>query len=153
MTMDLGAIKARLAAATPGPWRSPWESDDEYATFTGPDGAQVVDVTYYDGSRIVVSEANAALIANAPTDLAALVAEVERLRRKAAHVPELVSMLAEARTNAWRMREALTRLETAAGNIVGVVRTVTEPDEAWCRWELGQLDEAVVAARAALGGE
>jgi hypothetical protein len=46
--LDLDPIKARLAAATPGPW--------------------------------VYSCNDAYLIANAPTDLAALVAEVERLR-------------------------------------------------------------------------
>lgn len=69
--LDLEPIKARLAAATPGPW----EMQDEYIAC--PDGDFVC--TIVDGG----TERDAMLIANAPTDLAALVAEVEALRNPA----------------------------------------------------------------------
>jgi len=55
MNIDLDAIKARLDAATSGPW---WTDD--------------------------TAEMDAVLIAHAPGDLAALVAEVERLRERIA---------------------------------------------------------------------
>ena len=93
-------IKKRLAAATPGPLgfatapaEGSSESPAEYVTnaFTGygemyvvwdmstegnPDGYVLTAVTG-DGPR---ASANAELYAHAPSDLAALVAEVERLR-------------------------------------------------------------------------
>ena len=97
---DLDMIKKRLAAATPGPLgfatapaEGSSESPAEYVTnaFTGygemyvvwdmstegnPDGYVLTAVTG-DGPR---ASANAELYAHAPSDLAALVAEVERLR-------------------------------------------------------------------------
>ena len=99
-TLDLEPIKERLAAATPGPLgfatapaEDSSESPAEYVAnaFTGygemyvvwdtstegnPDGYVLTAVTG-DGPR---ASANAELYANAPSDLAALVAEVERLR-------------------------------------------------------------------------
>jgi hypothetical protein len=75
MTVDLEAIKARLAARTGGDWyvHSPTESENRILTTPPPTR----------GIRCVaedVSDADAALISHTPTDLAALVAEVERLR-------------------------------------------------------------------------
>jgi hypothetical protein len=72
----LEAIKARLAARTGGDWyvHSPTESENRILTTPPPTR----------GIRCVaedVSDADAALISHAPTDLAALVAEVERLRK------------------------------------------------------------------------
>jgi len=68
--MDLDKIKARLAAATPGPWR-------------GPETAVGLDCTkHYEPPRLVMSPGNAAMITHAPTDLAALVVEVERERAR-----------------------------------------------------------------------
>lgn len=69
--LDLRPIKGRLAAATPGPWS--------------------LDVTYFQpksiwarvGKLFSADDATFAdcdLIAHAPTDLASLVAEAERLR-------------------------------------------------------------------------
>lgn len=70
--IDLTAIKARLAAATPGPWRK------------GDGRSGRSPATIYASSSVVVylvdNPRDRILIANAPTDLAALVAEVERLR-------------------------------------------------------------------------
>ena len=85
--LDLDAIKARLAAATPGPWTSHgWEvdgADDEPAgeRLIVADAKTVVGLSYYDGDHITCSRVDADIIANAPTDIAALVAEVERLRK------------------------------------------------------------------------
>lgn len=74
MPLDLAAIKARLAAATPGPWRQQLcacgsDCDDHASVKAG-------------GSLVVTCapDADADLIAHAPQDLAALIAEVERLR-------------------------------------------------------------------------
>lgn len=79
---DLQAIKARLAAATPGPWTSDGicvlALYEGYETF-------MVEVSY--GRR----PDDAEFIAHAPTTIAALVAEVERLR--AAYPPVDVARL------------------------------------------------------------
>jgi hypothetical protein len=120
--LDLEPIKARLAAATPGPWvwvdhngapeyaqgeitdgkgnplewggrcgieseaNAPTEDDDlsdpkwsgpvDVLTVLGPVEDDEDDGVY----EIPISDADAALIVNAPDDIAALVAEVERLR-------------------------------------------------------------------------
>jgi hypothetical protein len=82
---DIAAIRARLAAATPGPWRVHSRGDvalidprqwPAWAVADDPDGGE-------DDFERLVAEATAAdadLIAHAPTDLAALLDEVERLR-------------------------------------------------------------------------
>lgn len=88
MALDLKAIKARLAAATPGPWRSAWDDGDPNADVTirslapGLDecASYVIVASWYDGPITLCLEADAAFIAAAPSDVAALVAEVERLR-------------------------------------------------------------------------
>lgn len=74
--LDLDAVKARLAAATKV-YPAPWIADGFYTE--DPDQVWSADKDYavaYD----VMGEGVAEFIANAPTDLAALVAEVERLR-------------------------------------------------------------------------
>lgn len=83
MTPDLDAIRERWASATPGPWAvHPYDAD--------PAGFKEIHVPRTDGSRgapIVggfATTATAEAIAAAPTDVAALVAEVERLRAKVA---------------------------------------------------------------------
>lgn len=91
----LDEIRARLAAATPGPWHSVWDDDadgDAYSTptiYTTAEGVPeddrgVVCCMYYDGDLVGATEPNAALIASAPDDLAFLLAEVERLTGEAA---------------------------------------------------------------------
>lgn len=72
--IDLNAIKARLAAATLGPWRKQLCAcglgcEDSASVKAG--GALVV---------LCAPDADADLVANAPTDIAALIAEIERLR-------------------------------------------------------------------------
>ena len=71
--MNLEPIKARLAAATPGPW----ETDEEKCCVYSVDsGAVIAERLGSETSSCV----DADLIAHAPTDIAELVAEVERLR-------------------------------------------------------------------------
>ncbi len=62
--LNLAPIKARLAAATPGPW----------------------SVAEIGGFQTTGLKEDDELIVNAPADLAALVAEVERLRAKVAEL-------------------------------------------------------------------
>lgn len=103
MPLDLAAIKARLTAATPGPWTFEDGDDDDFCSavaicapipaserqqtnFAGDFNARaVVALTLWQNPRIAVIhdarwDENAWLIAHAPTDIAALVEEVERLR-------------------------------------------------------------------------
>lgn len=72
MSLDLEAIKARAEAATPGPWECVGMGDVVTPTFV----IQTTDRNPADGR----------FIANARTDVPALVAEVERLQ---AEVDEL----------------------------------------------------------------
>lgn len=70
---NLEPIKARLAAATPGPWY--------FTNDAGPTHVAEVSALYVRPEAPLRSPmADAALIAHAPADLAALIAEVERLR-------------------------------------------------------------------------
>jgi hypothetical protein len=102
-TLDLDAIEARLNAATPGPWDSLMDSDTKAAArdwrevWGGP--ASVVVGDFYERRSggetetvcgVRIRAANATLIANAPTDLRALVAEVRRLTDANARLTDLV---------------------------------------------------------------
>lgn len=86
--LDLEPIKARLAAATPGPWEPNIYSErppivvamTSHLPMVGRNGFREVICEHQSIHYDSQVEANARLIANAPTDLAALVAEVERLR-------------------------------------------------------------------------
>lgn len=76
--LDLEPIRARLEAAAPGPWEvakvwgGDWFFDGPYIWDNGPDNT----------GEPATDKANAVFIANAPTDIAALLAEVERLRKE-----------------------------------------------------------------------
>lgn len=67
---DLETIKARLAAATPGPWYV----DESLRGVEAQTHGYPVEIVAWTG------RADAVLIAHAPGDIAALVAEVARLR-------------------------------------------------------------------------
>lgn len=79
-TPDHAAIKARLTAATPGPWEY---VDDYIGVRQAPtEGHRVADHKYEVAGIVpgeVVHPEDAVLIANAPSDIAALLAENERL--------------------------------------------------------------------------
>jgi hypothetical protein len=73
---DLQAIEARLKAATPGPWlQNIYPIEDGGLIVHLPSGNRP-KIAYISGDN----EANAALIANAPQDLALLVGEVRTQR-------------------------------------------------------------------------
>lgn len=83
--LDIEPIKARLAAATPGPWSPRHAGHGSHVTTGRYDVAWCgttfgVDRNGTYGREGAGCVADAELIANAPTDLAALIAEVERLR-------------------------------------------------------------------------
>ena len=98
MTLDLDAIKARVAAATPGPWEWVCEAhcgvehrsqeipacrNAQYDWFAlRSNDAPVLEhwATYADDSGLSVGPADATFIARARSDIPALIAEVERLR-------------------------------------------------------------------------
>lgn len=76
-TQEIEAIRRRLEAATPGPWRYATivTQDERYAT--GPQHEGGVGAPSEIKNK---AHADALLIAHAPTDLRALLDEVERLR-------------------------------------------------------------------------
>ena len=91
--LDLEPIKQRLAAATPGPWHH-----GGLGAINTIKGEAVFQIA---GARSSTNQwmPDTLLIANAPTDLAALIAEVERLRGEPAkdHLAEHLRECAECR--------------------------------------------------------
>ena len=75
MKVDLDAIKARLQAATPGPWKDTGWSSIKAAT--GDWVCQFFDKLEISQRR---TKANLHFVAHAPEDITTLLAEVERLR-------------------------------------------------------------------------
>ncbi len=69
---ELAAISARHAAASPGPWKV--DDDEGCVVGTGPDGGAVIKPQHW------VSDGDLAFIAASWSDIAALLAEVRRLR-------------------------------------------------------------------------
>lgn len=96
--IDLAAIRARLAAATPGPWHTVDVRCDDakpnevgVCALTDPRSFQKPDGTWHGcfvarGMDGPTRDANATLIAEAPAYLAALCDEVERLRESSARL-------------------------------------------------------------------
>lgn len=86
---ELDAIKGRLAAITEWPWIAFCRTGVRHRMgitnkrlFDDGDAPEVLDVVELgDNAGGIKSEADAAFIANAPTDIARLLAEVERLKR------------------------------------------------------------------------
>lgn len=76
MPLDLEPIKARLAGISEAPWTC--LDRDGYWYIYGANGFQIHNT--FNSSDIKIAEANRRLIEHAPTDLAALIQEVERLR-------------------------------------------------------------------------
>lgn len=80
---ELEAIKARAAAATPGPW----EFDGKGDIVPDGDKSDFVAMIHY-------SAEDAEFIAHARADVPALVAEVERLRAENAKLDEMLDLWA-----------------------------------------------------------
>jgi hypothetical protein len=76
--LDLKPIKARLAAATPGPWAEFAESGDWWIGRVSDDPQ--LDTAWICDSNEPMEQADIEFITHAPVDIAALIAEVERLR-------------------------------------------------------------------------
>ena len=159
-TLDIEAIKARLAAATPGPW------DIGTATDCSGDTAILAEIR---GETTVIAEcfaelvgkdgvvaknsqrclATATLIAHAPTDIAALLAEVERLQRERSewcdradvlmteHMTQLRDLLAEVAA----LRERLTLTE----DVLVKAQAAFMGASAFCDWQEG-VRAALLAA-------
>ena len=81
--MNLEPYKARLAAATPGPW----ETYDER-----PSAVSIMTSQTKTWVGMTFKKTDATLIAHAPTDIAELVAEVERLQAVIDAVSELLDL-------------------------------------------------------------
>ena len=96
---ELEAIRQRLRAATPGPWR--WWTSCSYRRLssdaTGKDGDVLRgDIQRHDGQPdVICSEADKALIAHAPEDISALLVEVERLSTEMAARSHALAALIE----------------------------------------------------------
>lgn len=78
----LQEIRARLDAATPGPWQY---HPDPIGALCGPDGRNII--TPYAGYGDSSDWPDINLIAHAPADIAWLLDEVERLRNTKASLP------------------------------------------------------------------
>jgi hypothetical protein len=122
---DIEAIKGRLAAATPGPWYV----DESLRGVEAQTHGYPVEIVAWTG------RADAVLIAHAPGDIDALVAEVERLRADNARI------MLEAERHRRIADEAIDRIESADNERADVV--------AWLRDEAARLRKAMfVGSRA-----
>lgn len=72
-------IKKRLEAATDGPWH---QSDYDDCSIHREDRLGICDLRHKDGTKRRNADRNSRFIANAPTDIAFLLAEVERLTKE-----------------------------------------------------------------------
>lgn len=127
-------IKAREAAATAGPWT--WQSqtigehprtlDDGKRDLCSPGGP----VVYYSQSTIWCSDADAAFIAAARTDVPALVTEVERLTAELANAHDVI--------------EALRRNLNAAGDEIDLLHATIDENRKYLRQVLEQRDAGLL---------
>ncbi len=81
-TQRIEAIRARLAAATPGPWVVEHDRNDQPNIYPADDHDRWIALLPHQCVTAIerMANADAAFIANSPTDIADLLAEVERLR-------------------------------------------------------------------------
>jgi len=120
MSLYLDAIKARLAAATPGPWvlqgaQSDYDISGEGERVNGwTVGPRVLEIDLRDPRHLKLADAE--LIANAPSDLKALLEEVERLRGEVdGCVTAIESLRAERNALRERLREVAQILIAEVG--------------------------------------
>jgi hypothetical protein len=105
---DIEAIRARLKAATPGPWewhvKENWYANDEnFDAVVSPNGANVLEAYSCDGcGHIDVEAPDAQFIAHAPQDIADLLAELEQVKRDAWEQAERAAKYG----NKWGIRPA-----------------------------------------------
>jgi hypothetical protein len=139
MALDLEPIKARLSAATPGPWKRYYagiDLDGEEMWYVGHNGGTVT----IDGvAGDIPYTPDAEFIAHAPSDIAALVAEVERLRKVAEAAAEAIDAKTErdglsyygAKPEGWgdKMDANTARSRSAYVLLVAAVREWREAGE------------------------
>ena len=120
--MNLNLIKARLAAATPGPWGIQGAQSDYEIVGPGPSvegwtqGPFVLEFSTWPSPRALKWK-DAELIAHAPGDIAALVAEVERLRARAENAEDKATRFdLDAAGIEAREREAVELVDLRAEN-------------------------------------
>lgn len=137
MTRDeLDEIEGRVAAITEWPWIVFCRTGVRHRMgitnkrlFDDDDAPEVLDVVKLgEDAGGIKSEADAAFIANAPTDIARLLAEVERLNKVSHYLAERLSPL-----NVTRRKYIGATLEDGYGN--GLFLTREEAVQSW-------LDEA-----------
>ena len=126
--MNHDEIRAALAAATPGPWDAKPLGSEGYAVTGAPDPdapgvrakmrRRIARFGYQDWDT---DRANAELIANAPTWLAELLAEVDRLTARAEAAEQAVERVRELAEywsvsgNSWRKAAARQFLHALDG--------------------------------------
>jgi len=138
--VELAAIRARIEAASPGPWE--WWTSNSFRRLSGPDGKDggvLHAVVLRDGvPDVEVSEEDAALLAHARTDLPRLLGEVERLRKLAVQaVVDELNHTAENYATAFTMvpvEEPLTLGQRA------VLEAADEWEQAQRSWAMGPGD-------------
>jgi hypothetical protein len=168
---ELAAMRARVEAATPGPWRSTWDEikspperydDDEVAvesaaTALSGDGNElkrmVVGTTYYDGVNLAIRRPDAAFIAAARTDIPRLLDEVERLRALVTQLDSAVFTLSERVANQLCDAGEVERLRTRVAELESRVLVTVDKDGTDTLGTLSpatakQLEAAVEQARA-----
>lgn len=114
---ELDAISGRLAAITPQPWMN------QFGVVIA--GEKTIAVSWCAGEVTREEQAtNAAFIANAPDDIARLLAEVERLKKVSRYLAERLSPL-----NVTRKKYIGATLEDGYGN--GLFSTREEAIQSW----------------------
>ena len=91
-TLNLEPIKARLDKAHTewGPWKAKEDSWDGYSVVIDDSGPGVSIIAEQIGQGEDEGRGDAEFIANAPEDIAALVAEVEQLREQVEAVKKII---------------------------------------------------------------
>lgn len=98
-------IRTRLAAATPGPWHA-WDRGIGWEVHEGDGCAQRMCMEINSEFRETFRAGDAALIANAPADLAYLLGRIEALEGKNAALEAVVDAA----------RKLVTRIEAEGGH-------------------------------------
>lgn len=128
---QLDAIRERLDAATEGPWM-PDNDEPGYVIAPGDpsgwDGYLIASTVDHDGG-LFVQEHNAELIAHAPQDLTALLAEVERLRNELAKAREVTD-------------EKITEAISGSMEVNCELRVMENMLTTWCEAHDSEVDAA-----------